>query len=500
MSSKMDEILEHIPNIRRVCYSLQDCYRYGNRNNFEQWLQKYGHYVRLVKPLLSVIRHLEAEVDWLKYVNRATRLTAFLYSNSPDNVGRLTKYLQQIKTLRIIDLVFDSCHESLPGMVEIAKAINELELISHIRVQLPDNIKMTILAQWTNVIEFVETLHSSKQSKLVLEINFDDSVTAQQVRTLAPYLAKLYAVDNRFTSDTTYRNRDIISDDFASAAGTGTEYALPRLEYIMMEICCLHPQFYDFKDVTPTCAPRLCCVSYSARRCTSCRLEQINIYDNGLIWKSEFNSFAHVVVPSHHWPNLVHLRIGTISSERLMNIIGLNPQLQYLTINPGMDPDKYTIWDREIFTTDNFNHDVFKIDKILEKLPHLRTLTIAKLYAAIDAELGSIPPKRHRDITVEIGSQMAATPAAINYLLQMQQLTELQFHQFAFTDVDETIKLLRDSAGSCGARSFTWHPIEWNQELALAMTAKMPKLAKFSTKQCPENYRAVFKEKCSCSF
>ncbi|KAI8867247.1 hypothetical protein GQ42DRAFT_158069 [Ramicandelaber brevisporus] len=41
--------------IPRVWRNLQDCYSYGDRDNFEQWLQKYGQYVRLVDPMLLAI-------------------------------------------------------------------------------------------------------------------------------------------------------------------------------------------------------------------------------------------------------------------------------------------------------------------------------------------------------------------------------------------------------------------------------------------------------------
>ncbi|KAI8869304.1 hypothetical protein GQ42DRAFT_30406 [Ramicandelaber brevisporus] len=482
--------------IPRVWYDLESCYQYGDKSNFEKWFKKYGQYVRLVDPLLSDVIYMEPAIDWIPFVNKATRLSASLYTDSPLNeVSMVLQCLREIKSLRIVYLRVDGIPTTGMEVVELARAFNELEVIYCIDILFQDDTVSNSREYWVKIIEFVEALHPSKRAKLKLTMNFDNSVTTQHVRALAPYLVELNVVANRFQPSTINETRNILGGNSVSAVGVDTGYGFPRLEKLVMEFCRLHQRFYDFKDVTPARIPRLRQLSFVPRPCNPDDYEQESASDVGQIWKPKFSNYAHVVVPSHHWPNLVHLHIGVISSERLMNIINLNPQLQDLTINPGMLLGEKSTQNSAMFSVENFSHDVFKIDEILDQLPRLRIFTIAKLHAVVDAGLGSTPLERHRGITVEIGSQMAVTPVAIKHVLQMQQLTGLTFHQFVFTDVDKTINILRDCDGSCGVRWFSWHPIDWNQELALAMTAKMPKLDFVSVQSIPKMYRAYFKDR-----
>ncbi|KAI8868203.1 hypothetical protein GQ42DRAFT_46075 [Ramicandelaber brevisporus] len=475
--------------IHRVWYDLESCYRYGDRDNFEQWFKKYGQYVRLIDPLLPDIRLLEPAVDWLKYVSRATKLAAIIRPYTrPDSINKLIKCLQQIKTLRIVSLRLSDNTKALVEMVEIAKAINELVFISCINIRCLDYKTMPNHGQWMRIIEFVEALFPSKRSKLELQLNIDSSITAQQVKALAPYLTNIYAINRREICMTKVFQGIFGSDDAA--------LTFPRLGSIRVISCCLQPQVYVFNDVAPVRFPRLHTLHLIQEPCVSSKNnhEQIGASIDGFIWKPEFSNYAHVAIPSYHWPNLVYLNIGVISSERLMNIIRLHPQLQCLTISPSLEPAEQGTQNSTVFYVDNFSYDVFKIDEILEQLPRLRIFRIDKLHAVVDADFGSIPLERRHKIEIHIRDRMAVTPAAIKYLLQMQQLNTLWIYKSIFVDIDATIECLRASKAISGVRSFDWQPIDWNQELLLAMTAKMPNLARLSTRECPDEYRAIFEE------
>ncbi|KAI8868518.1 hypothetical protein GQ42DRAFT_40162 [Ramicandelaber brevisporus] len=63
-------------------------------------------------------------------------------------------------------------------------------------------------------------------------------------------------------------------------------------------------------------------------------------------------------------------------------------------------------------------------------------------------------------------------------------------------DIDETIQLLQNSAATCGVKRFQWYPVEWNQDLALAIANKMTQLKWFTGSGCPKEHRAIFEAKC----
>src|SRR5262249_12458941 len=154
------------------------------------------------------------------FVNGATKLATSIYSRSlSDRVNRILKCLQQIKSLRIVSLGIAGKHMTSAETVEIAKAINGLELISRIEVKFSCDTTTPNHDQWTRTIEFAEALYPSKRSKLELEMYFDCSVTPQQARALSPYLATLRAADREETC-TTKAIRDIFSydDNIVSAA------------------------------------------------------------------------------------------------------------------------------------------------------------------------------------------------------------------------------------------------------------------------------------------
>ncbi|KAI8874401.1 hypothetical protein GQ42DRAFT_175806 [Ramicandelaber brevisporus] len=87
--------------IPRAWHDLQYCCKYGDRKNLEEWFKKYGQYVRVVKPLRPAISQLGAIVDWIPFVNRATKLVALFDKRAPpDGITKILQYLQQIKSLR----------------------------------------------------------------------------------------------------------------------------------------------------------------------------------------------------------------------------------------------------------------------------------------------------------------------------------------------------------------------------------------------------------------
>ncbi|KAI8865869.1 hypothetical protein GQ42DRAFT_85712 [Ramicandelaber brevisporus] len=106
----------------------------------------------------------------------------------------------------------------------------------------------------------------------------------------------------------------------------------------------------------------------------------------------------------------------------------------------------------------------------------------------------------NHNIRFKIGNRLFLTPSAAVYLVQVPQLEYLKVCETTCVDIDETIRLLNGCAKSESIRHFTWSPIEWHHELALAMVMKMPNLDQFSARRCPEKYRAAFEQKYKCSW
>ncbi|KAI8873457.1 hypothetical protein GQ42DRAFT_30096 [Ramicandelaber brevisporus] len=449
-------------------------------------LEKYGHLVRIVN--LTYYKADWFNFDWLPFVKHAVHLNTKNYCKSTAEIAEiLIKLIMQSEMLRTLNLRLDK-YEPRLKLDELAAAINGLNylecIICDFGVQSnPEEEK----SEWRRVASFVDLLHPSKKSKLRLNMKLNTVVNAMDVRALAPYIVELRKYGDVVCTT------GLAHELFSVRDSNRQQLVFPQLKVLLMGTCCFSLEHYDVKSITTNQLPQLERIYL--------RFGSFDVLDRGEsnenehevhYWKSEHSSLAHIIVPSQRWQYVTELTIGYIPSSILMDTISLCPQLRRLNTRVGIS---------EVPAENDasrYNHDEVQLDAILDRLPYLVNFTIGGGHSRLVADPAAIPAKRRYDIdiTIAFASHMSIAPSAAVYILQMPQLTELIFNDGVFVDVDETIRLLRGSAGTCGVKEFHWHSTVWNQDLALAVTEKMPRLERFVGRNCPEDYRDAFNVKC----
>ncbi|KAI8867011.1 hypothetical protein GQ42DRAFT_165109, partial [Ramicandelaber brevisporus] len=298
---------------------------------------------------------------------------------------------------------------------------------------------------------------------------------------------------------------DVYGDDICTAnlahglfgirGKDGQPLVFPQLKELKMTSCCLKSEGYSIKGITAGRLPHLQHLYFDDVPCGLLDRDdpRRNEHDKHN-WKPEYSGYPHIIISSQRWHYLTDLAIGIISSSILMNIIDLNPQLQQLSVGSEYSDAP------KVNDASNYNHDEFQLETILERLPHLEGFSIGRLNSRVVVNPAAIPATRQHGMNIIIGCQMSIAPSAAAYILQMPQLTNLSFNECIFADVDETIQLLQNNAATCGVKRFQWNPIEWNQELTLAMTNKMSHLEQLTGFGCPEEYYAIFEAKCEFEY
>ncbi|KAI8870726.1 hypothetical protein GQ42DRAFT_162513 [Ramicandelaber brevisporus] len=424
--------------------------------------------------------------DWLQFVKRTTYLSIYTsYEKTAEMIEMRMKLIKQFKMLQVLSLSFDKY--DTPEMIgELAAAINGLKYLKHLTCGCSDRQSVKDEGgEWKRAASFVNLLHASVRSRLKMMMSLDKSIDETNVRTLAPYVVELMAYGNGFCiADLVHRFIGVRGKD-------GQPLVFPQLRKMEMSSCCFRGGNNGVNGIISSRLPQLQHLYFSTRPCHFGRVARPYRNEHETYnWKPEFSGYAHVIIPSQRWQCLTELTIGIVSSSILMDIVGCNPQLRQLRVgsqysNVPVEND-----------ASRCNHDKFQLETILERLPHLVRFSIEGLNSRLVVNPTAIPKKRRYNINITIGCQMSIAPSAVVYILQMPQLTSLSFYECVFVDVDETIQLLQNSTATCGAKQFDWFPIEWNQELVLAMTNKMPRLERFKAPKCPKEHRAIFEAKC----
>ncbi|KAI8867346.1 hypothetical protein GQ42DRAFT_164856 [Ramicandelaber brevisporus] len=451
-------------------------------------LEKYGHFVRIIN--LAYYKVDRFKFDWLPFVKHATHLGTGTYSETTVDVAEaLMKLIGQSEMLRTLNLRFDKYEPHLK-LDELAAAINGLNYLECIicdfgHIYDPDD---ETGYEWRRVVSFVDLLRSSKRSKLTLKMSLYRAVNEVDVRTLAPYIAELRKYGDGICTT------GLAHELFGVRDKDGQQLVFPQLKELKMGSCYFNLKLYDVKSITANRLPQLERLHFRFGSFDVLNSGESNENEHEVhYWKSGHSGFAHIIVPSQRWQYLTELQIGYIPSSILMDTISLCPQLQRLNTRVGIS---------EIPAENNasrYNHDEVQLDAIMDRLPYLVYFTIGGQHSRLAVDPAAIPVKRRYDIDITITSHMSIAPSAAVYILQMPQLTKLTFDSCVFADVDETIQLLRGSAGACGVKEFHWRTTVWNQDLALAMTEKMPQLERFYGYKCPEEQRDAFKVTCMSS-
>ncbi|KAI8871804.1 hypothetical protein GQ42DRAFT_161789 [Ramicandelaber brevisporus] len=426
------------------------------------------------------------EFEWLPFVKRATYLKACIEINTTDEKAEmLMKLIRQNKMLKVLSFIYVR-YDTPVKLDELVAAINELEYLEGITCDFGFQYNAEDIGEeWKQAARFVDLLHPSKRSKLKLNMYINKVFNMMDVQILAPYIVELETYGKRICV------AHLVDKFFGIRGNDGQPLVFPQLKKFTAMSCCFNIEGYGVKSVSASQFPQLKKIDFKNDSCGL--LGHIdpnrNVHET-YNWKPEYSGYAHVIMPSHRWQYLTELHIsGTVSSSILMNIIDLNPQLQQLFVG--------TIWAKvpKVSDASKYSHDVFQLDAILDRLPHLVCFWIKWLNSRVVADPAAIPTKRRHNISITIGSQMSIAPSAVAYILQIPQLTSLTLEECVFVDVDETIQLLRGSDSTCGVKSFSWSPIVWNQDLALAVTEKMPLLKWFASRMCPKEHYAVFEAK-----
>ncbi|KAI8871421.1 hypothetical protein GQ42DRAFT_2552 [Ramicandelaber brevisporus] len=312
-------------------------------------------------------------------------------------------------------------------------------------------------------------------------MEIETTYNEMDVRALAPYFIKLEIYEHMIC------NTFLAHNFFGIKDNDGQQLVFPQLKQLRMTSCCFNCEGYTVESITASRFPQLQRLHFYSGSCDLLTHGERNEneYEKGN-WKPEYSGYSHVIVPSQRWQHLTELRIGIVSSSILMDIIHLHPQLQLLRIE-----SKYSSMPKENDAS-KYNHDQFQLDTILDRLPRLVYFSIGRLNSRLVVNPAAIPATRRYSIDITIGCQMSITSSTVVYILQMPQLTNITLNECVFVDVDETIRLLQGDAATCGVKRFDWTPIEWNQDLALAVTEKMPQLEWFTGRKCPKEHRAIF--------
>ncbi|KAI8874399.1 hypothetical protein GQ42DRAFT_159861, partial [Ramicandelaber brevisporus] len=442
-------------------------------------LEKYGHFVRIMDFTTTTMGLLA--FNWLSFVKNAMYLHDIInFEITVELAEVLIKLIKQSKMLQTLCLSFGNCDTPVK-FDELAAAINELKYLKCIKCEFAtDYGTMSRGGEWKHAASFIDLLHPTKRSKLQLDMKmkFDTAVNEVDVQTLAPYIVEFNVYGDIFCT------ADLAGKFFGFTDNGGQPLVFPQLKELKMTSCCFNSQYPDVKRITASRLPQLQRLYFDTGSCNL--LEVVDVKCN---WQPEYSGYAHIIIPSQRWHCLVDLTIDIVSSSILMDIVGCNPQLKQLFVG-----SKYT---HALVENDasKYNHDEFQLDTILDCLPHLKEFSIGRLNSRLVADPAAIPVTRRYNIEIFIGCQMSIAPSAAAYILQMPQLTNLSFIDCVFVSVDKTIQLLQSSTATCGVKRFQWYPIVWHQELALAVTEKMPRLERITLGNCPEEHFAVFEAK-----
>ncbi|KAI8871228.1 hypothetical protein GQ42DRAFT_5888 [Ramicandelaber brevisporus] len=446
-------------------------------------LEKYGHFVRRIS-FISYIKNW-FNFDWLPFVKHATSLRADIrYEDTAEEVGMLMKSVKQLKMLQTLDLHFMAYGAGVK-LDELAAGINGLGHLKCITCEFENEYGARKEGgEWKRAIGFVDLLCPLKRSKLRLKMKIKTGFNGVDVRALAPYIVKLESYENHLC--TAY----LIHEFFGIRDKDGQPLVFPQLKELSMTACCFNSEDYTVESITASRFSQLQHLHFYSGSCDLLARGRPNIDEyERYNWKPEYSGYSHIIVPSQRWNCLTRLCIGIVSSSILVDIIGFNTQLQQLDVG--------TIWSKVPKENDpsKYNHDQFQLDVILDRLPHLVEFSIGRLNSRIVVSPAALPVTRRYAINITIGCQMSIAPSATAYILQMPQLTNITLNECVLVDVDETIQLLQGNAATCGVKRFDWTPIEWHQDLALAVTEKMPQLEWFTGRKCPKEHRAVFEAK-----
>ncbi|KAI8865867.1 hypothetical protein GQ42DRAFT_181663 [Ramicandelaber brevisporus] len=468
----------------RVWFYLDAFIVFKDDEERQHMLEKHGHHVRLID--LTYNKMSETKFDRLSSVKHATHLKAGIrYDTTVEKAEMLMKLIRQNKMLQKLEFRF-SKYDTPVKLDELVAAINGLEYLESITCDFWFHYYAEDIGEeWKQAAWFVDLLHPSKRSKLRLKMAINKVFNVMDVQALAPYIVRLEtygdAFCTKYLADMFFNIRD----------NNGQPLVFPQLEELSMTSCCFNSEGYGVKSVSVSQFPQLKEIYFKIDACELLgRVDPNRDKHETYNWKPEYSGYAHIIIPSHHWQCLTDLTIGIVSSSILTNIIDLNPQLQKLKV--GSD---YIYVPKENDAS-KYNHDVFQLNAILDRLPRLFEFEIGQLNSRIIVDPDAIPLKRRYEMKITIGYQMSIAPSAVVYILQMPRLQGLTLKECVFADVDETIQLLQSSAATCGVKGFHWNPIVWNQDLALAITEKMPRLDWFIAQKCPEEHRAVFEAKC----
>ncbi|KAI8866056.1 hypothetical protein GQ42DRAFT_165735 [Ramicandelaber brevisporus] len=451
-------------------------------------LKKYGHFVRIIDFYKDTIYRLS--FDWLPFVKRATHLKSTIHKwITVERAEVLMKLIKQSKMLRTLGLYFNR-YDTPVKFDELAVAINGLKHLERLACEFVTvSGAMGAGSEWKRAASFIDLLHPTKRSKLRLKIDFNISIDEVDVQELAPYIDTFDVYGDDICT------ANLAHELFGIRGKDGQPLMFPQLKELKMTSCCLKSEGYSIKGITAGRLPHLQHLYFDDVPCGLLDRDdpRRNEHDKHN-WKPEHSGYPHIIISSQRWQCLTDLAIGIISSSILMNIIDLNPQLQQLSV--GSQYSKAP----KVNDASKYNHDEFQLENILERLPHLKRFSIGRLNSRVVVNPAAIPTKRQHNINITIGCQMSIAPSATAYIMQMPQLTNLSFNECIFTDVDETIQLLQNNAATCGVKRFQWYPIVWHQELALAMTNKMPRVEWFKALKCPKEHRAIFEAKCEFQY
>ncbi|KAI8868276.1 hypothetical protein GQ42DRAFT_157208 [Ramicandelaber brevisporus] len=180
------------------------------------------------------------------------------------------------------------------------------------------------------------------------------------VRTLAPYVVQLKI------SGKDPCTADLVDKFFCVRGNDGQRLMFPQLKELTMISCCLKSENYGVKSITASRLPQLQRLYFWDDPCHMLDRGELNHDEHEIHnWQPEYSGYVHIIIPSHRWHYLTELRIGIVSSSILMDIVDLNPQLRLLIVG-----SEYTDVQVENDAS-KYNHDVFQLDTILNRLPHL---------------------------------------------------------------------------------------------------------------------------------
>ncbi|KAI8873121.1 hypothetical protein GQ42DRAFT_160789 [Ramicandelaber brevisporus] len=456
----------------------------GDEVKRQMLLEKYGHFVRIIDFNNYTIHRIT--FDWLPFVKYATYLKASADNGTTTgNAEMLMKLINQSKMLRTLNLSFEK-YDTHVKFDELAAAINGLELLEGITCEFTTDYGPRGGGdEWKQAAGFIDLLHPSKRSNLQLKMYFNTALNEVDVRALAQYIVKLKA-HGRFTC-----TADLAHEFFGVTDNDGQQLVFPQLKELEILSCCFNRENSGIKNITASQLPQLQSLRFNIYSCDLLGHVDPSIRKHKTYnWKPEYSRYAHVIIPSQRWQYLTVLTIGIVSSSILMNIIDLNPLLQQLRV--GSVTSTVPIKN----DASRYNHDEFQLDAILDRLPHLVMFWIGQLNSRIIVDPAATPTKRRYDMKIRISCQISVTPSATVYLMQIPRLAELVFNECVFVDTDETIQLLQSSTAMCEARRLNWNPIEWNQDLALAIAEKMPRRNQFISLRCPMEFRAIIWSEC----